>query len=389
VQKAAADAGLAPKLIEHPGYAGPLSYAYHFDAVLLGRVLRDRARSLGVRHVVDTVTAVDLAQDGAIAALRCREGGTVSADLYVDCTGMRAQLIGEALGVPFRSRRAELFVDRAVAIQIPYADPAGPIAAQTFAVAQPAGWIWDIGLRTRRGTGYVYSSDHVDDAEALATLHRYIGPGADRLDHRLLRFEAGYRETQWHRNCVAIGLSGGFIEPLEATGIGFAEIAAMMLVNLFPWAGTDGAAADAMAVNARQFNAIMTRRYDHVVDFIKVHYALSRRDDSGFWRDNRNRASWSPALADRLERWRYRTPDFLDVDLNHDIFLAANWQYVLYGMGYRTDLSAQAGTLRYRDEARRAFAEMREQQANALRRLPPQRALVTRIADPRARFAAS
>jgi tryptophan halogenase len=376
VQKAAADANLGPKLANHPGYAGPLNYAYHFDATRLGSLLRQRAVALGARHVVDTVVEVPLAEDGSIAHLVCRQAGAMQADLYVDCTGFRAQLIGGALGAPFHSRRSELFVDRAVAIQIPYARPNAPIPSQTFASARGAGWIWDIGLHERRGTGYVYSSAHINDEQAERTLREYLGSAANDLPARKLQFEAGYRHLQWSKNCVAIGLSSGFIEPLEATGIGFAEIAAHMLVNLFPWAG-----GGEMEVSARQFNAIMVKRYDHVVDFIKLHYCLSDRDDTSFWRENRDRATWSPALIDKLERWHHRAPDFMDVDLNHDIFLAANWQYVLYGMGYRTDLSAQAGGFRFHEDAARAFADLKLQQAAAVQRLPSHRALVTQLSS--------
>jgi len=378
VQQATADACLGPKLASHPPYRGPLTYAYHFDAILLGKLLRKRAVALGVEHVVDTVVDVELAEDGAISSLSCRSGQTRAADLYVDCTGMRAQLIGQALGVPFHSRRDELFTDRAVAIQVPNRTASDPIASQTYATAQKAGWIWDIALQERRGTGYVYSSRHIGDADAERALRQYIGPDADGLDARLLSFETGYRTTQWHKNCVAIGLSSGFIEPLEATGIGFAEIAALNLVNLFPWSGE-------MEVNSRQFNTIMIKRYDHVVDFIKLHYCLSQRDDDPFWLDNRNTESISPALLERLERWKYRAPAFMDVDLSHDIFLADNWQYVLYGMGYCTDMSAQVRSFRYHDEARMAFAEVRRQQANAVKLLPSHRTLVQQLSVPAAR----
>jgi flavin-dependent dehydrogenase len=379
VQKVVADACLAPKLLSHPDYVGPLGYAYHFDAVLLAKLLRSTAIGLGVRHVVDTVEDVALAEDGAIASLHCRDAGTVTGDLYIDCTGFRAQLIGEALDRDFRSRRNELFVDRALAIQLPYDRPDAPIASQTFATAQDAGWIWDIGLHERRGTGYVYSSDHVSDEEALRALRAYLGDTAETLEPRMLRFEAGYRPQQWYRNCVAIGLSAGFIEPLEATGIGFAEYSALMLVNLFPWNGE-------LEVAARQFNRIMPARYDNVVDFIKLHYCLSDRSDTSFWRDNRDLSTRSAALQDRLERWRHRAPDFIDVDLNHDVFVTANWQHVLYGMDFRTDITAQAPSYRYLDEAKRVFADLRQQQANARRLLPTHRSLVEQAVRPGVRF---
>ncbi|WP_420138543.1 tryptophan halogenase family protein [Sphingomonas sp.] len=381
VQKPAADGCLAPKLISHPDYVGPLAYAYHFDAVRLAHLLRSTAIGLGVRHVQDKVRGVALAENGHIAHLQCDASGIVTGDFYIDCTGFRAQLIGEALGRPFHSRRSELFVNRAAAIQIPYDRPHAAIPSQTFAAAQEGGWIWDIGLHERRGTGYVYSADHVSDDEAVGQLRAYLGDGAKDLEPRRLRFEAGYRQQQWHGNCVAIGLAAGFIEPLEATGIGFAEIAALYLANLFPWEG-------AFDIGARQFNRMMTKRYDNVVDFIKLHYCLSDRRDTAFWRDNTDRSTRSDALQDRLDRWRHRAPDFIDVDLNHDVFTAANWQYVLYGMGYHTDLSAQASSYRYFEDAQRVFADVRQQQANAARLLPSHRALVDQIIRPGMRFPA-
>jgi len=359
----------APKLVTHPNYAAPLAYAYHFDAVKLAGVLRDRALALGVRRIVDTIDHVDLDQSGAIAGVRARANGVLSADLYVDCSGFRARLIGEALGSPFTSYRDQLFCNRAVAIQVPYDRPDAPIPSCTYATAQDAGWTWDIGLHSRRGLGYVYSTDHVSDDAALEALRRHIGPAARDLPHRTLSFEAGFRKVQWHRNCVAIGLSAGFIEPLEATGISFAELAALILCNLFPWSGDSERAA-------RQFNAQMTRRYEHVVDFIKLHYCLSRRTDTDFWHDNRTPSSMSDWLKDRLDQWRHRPPSFLDVDESHDIFNQNSWQYVLYGMGFRTDVGARAGALRFFDDARREFDSIRRQSETALTALPSHRALI-------------
>ncbi len=373
VQRRVVDACRAPKLITHDNYAAPLGYAYHFDAVAFAKVLRTRAIEQGVTHIVDTIDEVRLAQDGSIGSLQARKTGEITADLYIDCTGFRAQLIGQALGVPFKSYRSQLFADRAVAIQVPYARPDQPIASCTISTAQENGWTWDIGLSSRRGTGYVYSSAHTTDDEAERVLRRHIGPASEGLPSRILKFEAGFRETQWRKNCVAIGLSAGFIEPLEATGIGFAEIAGLILSNLFPWNGDN-------ETNARQFNAHMAQRYEHVVDFIKLHYCISQRTDTAFWRDNRDPASISDGLKDKLEIWRGRPPSFLDIDLGHDIFTEQNWQYVLYGMGYKTDLSGRVGALRYFDDARAKFAEIRRQGDQALSMLPKHRDLVEQVA---------
>lgn len=367
-QKGAADAFRAPKLATHPDFVGPLNYAYHFDAVTLAALLREQAVANGVSHLVDTVAEVLLGPEG-IAGVRTNGNEVLDADLYIDCTGFRAELIGKALGMPYRSCRDVLFCDSALAIQVPYQAPNDPIASYTISTAQEAGWVWDIGLEHRRGVGHVFSSSHIDDDRAEQQLRAYLGSAADGLDVRKFRFDAGFRETSWHKNCVAIGLSSGFFEPLEATGIVFSELAAATLVNLFPWGGD-------FETSARQFNSVMLQRYERTLDFIKLHYCLTRRRDSAFWRDNAEAASVPDSLHDRLDRWRFRPPTELDIDANLDIFTEASWQYVLYGMGWKTDLSAKAGIYRYHDDARQAFARVRGQAGYAIGALPTNRDLV-------------
>ncbi len=362
----------APKLITHTDYSAPLNYAYHFDAAEFSGVLRRRALELGVKRLVDTVDDVRLGEDGAIASLLTREHGEQTAHIYVDCTGFRAQLIGKTLKIPFQSCQSQLFTDRAVTIQVPYKTPDATIPSYTISTALEAGWAWDIGLSNRRGVGYVYSSAHTTDERAEQVLRQYIGPQAEGLDSRLIKFEPGYRHIQWHKNCVAIGLSSGFIEPLEATGIGFAEIAAVIFCGLFPWTGP-------IDFGAKQFNAQMTQRYSHVADFIKLHYCITERRDSDFWIENTAAASISDGLAARLDQWRYRPPSFLDVDLKHDIFTEHNWQYVLYGMGYKTDLGDRHGALRFFDDARAEFAEIQRQGAYALKIMPRHRDLIEQV----------
>lgn len=371
-QKRAADAHRAPKLATHGEYVAPLNYAFHFDAVSLARLLRTTAIAAGVNHLVDTIDSVELAEDGSIASVGAREHGALTADLYIDCSGFRARLIGEAMGIPYKSCRSVLFCDSALAIQVPYARPDSPIPSYTISTAHEAGWTWDIGLDTRRGIGHVYSSAHSDDARAEAVLRRYVGPGGDDLPVRKFKFDAGYREINWHKNCVAVGLASGFFEPLEATGIVFSEVAAVALANLFPW-------GDDFEVQARLYNDIMRRRYERALDFIKLHYCLTERRDTPFWRDNVEPSSVPDTLKELLDRWRFRPPDAIDMDTNVDIFTEPSWQYVLYGMGYRTDLSARAGVYRYYDEAREAFAEIGRQADYACATLPSNRALVETV----------
>jgi len=367
-QKKASDAHRAPKLPTHPDYVAPLNYAFHFDAVTLAQLLRDQGIANGVTHLIDTVEEVLTGDDG-VAGVRTAANGVLTGDLYIDCTGFRAELIGKALGSPYRSCRDVLFCDTALAIQVSYATEDAPIASYTISTAQEAGWIWDIGLDQRRGIGHVYSSSHTDDARAETVLRDYVGPAAERLETRKIRFEGGYRETNWVKNCVAIGLSSGFFEPLEATGIVFAEVAAALVANLFPWAGD-------FETSARQFNHIMRRRYERTLDFIKLHYAISQRRDSDFWRDNVDPSTSRDSLHELLDRWRFRPPTEMDIDTNIDIFTEPSWQYVLYGMGWKTDLSAKSGVYRYHDDARAAFADVQRQADYAIRTLPSNRELV-------------
>ena len=372
VQKRVSDAGFAPKRVIDADFAGPLNYAYHFDAAKLAVFLRRHATGSGVTHISDTVDTVTLDERGYISGVSTRQNGTLTADLYIDCTGFRAELIGKALGVPYKPCRDVLFCDSAFALQVPYERPDAPIASYTISTAQSAGWTWDIGLHQRRGIGHVFSSDHISDTDAEAELRRYAGPSAAGLEARKFKFTAGFREINWKNNCVAIGLSSGFFEPLEATGIIFAEVAAVMLANLFPWGGQNEA-------SVRQFNSLMLKRYERALDFIKLHYCLTERRDTQFWRDNAAAASSTDSLLDLLERWRHRPPEPIDIDPNIDIFSEASWQYVLYGMGYKTDLNPKAGAYRFYAEAKAEFVDLRRQAQYALTVLPKNRDLITSI----------
>jgi hypothetical protein len=371
-QKRVADAGLAPKLIDHPHYEAPLNYAYHLDTLKLAALLRKQGVALGVQHVVDTVDAVNLTEDGSIRSVTCRDRGELQADLFIDCTGFGAKLIGAALRVPYTSCRSVLFCDTTLAIQIPYERPDTPIASYTIATAHESGWIWEIGLDGRRAIGNVYSSDHMDDARAERLLRNYGGGAAQEVTPRKIRFAAGYREINWKKNCVAIGLSSGFFEPLEATRIVFTEMAATLLCNLFPWGGD-------LEVAAKQYNQITRRRYERTLDFIKLHYCLSERRDSRFWLDNVDSASIPESLQELLRRWQHRPPGLTDIDPNVDFFRESSWQHVLYGMGYKTDLRSRAATLRNHDEARAAVADISHRAALACRTLPTNRELIATV----------
>ena len=369
MQKRVADASHGPKRAGDDDFVGPLNYAYHFDAGRFATLLGQHARSLGVGHIIATVERVELDADGAIGSVVTREAGTLKADLYIDCTGFRGTLIGDALGSPFRNINDVLFVDRAVAVQVPYERADTPIPSYTISTAHEAGWTWDIGLHQRRGVGYVYSSRHTDDARAEQLLRAYIGPACEGLNPRLLKLNVGYREAQWVKNCVAVGLSAGFLEPLESSGIGLIETAAYLISYLFPANGDT-------APVAKVFNDFMKARFERIVDFIKMHYCLTQRTDSPFWIDNADPRTMPETLKQKLAMWRCRPPHRLDFITDLEMYPPSSWQYVLYGMEYATDLSAFHAAYPRFEDARQEFRMIQQVSQRALADLPPHRALV-------------
>ncbi len=320
---------LAPRQRAMPDYAGALNYAYHLDAAkLAGLLSRHATQRLGVEHIRDHVTGVAMAENGDIAAVQTRASGALEGDLFLDCTGHAALLIGEQFGVPFIDRSDVLFNDRALAVQVPV-DPASPIASQTTATAHAAGWIWDIGLPARRGVGCVYSSKFMTDEAAAETLDGYLrATGAGEVpSFRRLVFRSGHRERFWERNCLAVGLSAGFLEPLEASAIVMIELSLEALLDNFP------ATRGAMDLHAGRFNERFRYRWDRIVEFLKLHYVPSERDEP-YWRAHRDPVSIPPRLSDLLEIWRDQPPSVTDLPMADEIFPAASYQYVLYGMGY-------------------------------------------------------
>jgi len=347
--------GKAPKQPQTPEYAAVANYAYHLDAGKFGVFLRDHCvNTLGVQHVVDHMTGVQGAENGDIAAVLTRGHGPLAGDLFVDCTGLKAGLLGGHFGVSFQSQQHVLFNDSALALQVPYSTERAPIASHTISTAQSAGWIWDIGLPSRRGIGHVFSSAHTTAEEAERTLFEYVersGGGLDGASPRKLGFKPGYRREFWHRNCVAIGLSAGFIEPLEASALALVELSAAMLSDEMP------ATRAAMDIVARRFNDFFTYRWERVIDFLKLHYVLSRRQDSEFWRDNRAPGSIPDRLRELLELWRFQPPSRYDLHRVEEVFPSASYQYVLYGMGFRPE---PEGFSRRADDADRADEYFRE-----------------------------
>lgn len=369
--------GRAPKQNATPEFAAVANYAYHLDATKFGFFLQKFCiETLGVRHLHAHVQGVRAHDNGDIAGLETPEHGLVAGDLFIDCTGFSALLLHQHCAVPYVSVRDTLFCDTALAAQVPYATADAPIASHTLSTAQDAGWIWDIGLPGRRGVGYVYSSAHSTDERAEQALLAYLrrtggGPAEPAL--RRIPLNPGYRETFWHRNCVAVGISAGFIEPLEASALALIELSAKMIADDLP------ATRDLMDIVARRFNERFRYRWGRIIDFLKLHYVLSRRDDSDFWIDNRRPESVPGRLQELLELWRYRPPSSRDFPEIEEVFPAASYQYVLYGMGFLPGPGGHPRRLDDPQAAARCIRAVAQQTRKYLAGLPSNRALIEHV----------
>ena len=333
------DLGLAPKTAQTPEYAFGLNYGYHLNAGKFVELLkRHCVDKLGVDYQLGHVDQVLSAENGDITALSLTKGENISGDLFVDCTGFSALLIGKHYQVPFVSQRDCLFNDTALAVQADHAGEDTPIASCTKSTAQSSGWIWDIALPTRRGIGHVFSSQHVSLETAEDELQRYLAadPALAKKQHspRKITFQPGHRARFWHKNCVAVGVSAGFVEPLEASALVLIEKSAEFISNNLP---QDRAA---MKVVAKRFNDIIGKYWVDIIDFLKLHYVLTERTDSEYWRDHVRAESIPDSLQDALELWRAQVPWVSDSNNRAELFSAASVQYVLYGMGFATQINS-------------------------------------------------
>ena len=293
------------------------AYAYHFDAGLYAAYLRRYAEARGVRRIEGKVIDVQLrAADGFIEAVRLADGRRFAADFFIDCSGFRGLLIEEALATGYEDWTHWLPCDRAVAM--PCAS-SGALAPYTRSTARGAGWQWRIPLQNRIGNGYVYCSRYLSDDAAAALLAAHLD-GAPLAEPRVLRFTTGRRRKAWNRNCVALGLAAGFLEPLESTSIHLIQKAITHLFNLFPDRGFSPVLAD-------EFNRLVLGEYDHIRDFVVLHYKANARDDAPLWRYCRE-MSIPDSLAWRLEHFQ-ATGRVLRYAA--DLFATPNWLAVLLG----------------------------------------------------------
>ena len=309
IQPVVCDLGLAPIPQRGSQFGAPLKFAFHMNALKFADLLCEVSTARGVTHYVDHVTDVDLHDNGDIAAVRTRNSGTLEADLFVDCTGFRSLLIEKNLGVDWVDCSQWLLNDRAITMNVRYDHHyPGYVRPYTTATALSNGWVWEIPLQNRKALGYVHSSAFISEDDAEKEIRAFEGSHAESLDTRIVHFKVGHRAKAWARNCVSIGLAGNFIEPLESTGLYLSDLATVMLAQHFPFDD------DYEPLQVR-FNRIMANRFYEILDFINMHYCLTRRDDTEFWREVQKPERINDRLAAKLNFWKLKPPsasDFVD-----------------------------------------------------------------------------
>lgn len=327
-----ARANKGPRPLGDKPYSLKVGHAYHLDAGKFANMMRDICIARGVKHVLEDVVHVEQDENGYISALKLAESGRHETELVLDCTGFKGIIINEVLKEPFVSYARYLANDRAMAVQIPHPDP-NKIPSLTRSYALGAGWVWRVPLYNRIGTGYVYSSAHRTDEEARDEFVAHLGDTWNGVEPRVIPMRVGRNRNAWVKNVVALGLSGGFIEPLESTAIHMIDTAVRWLITYFP----DGDYPDPLR---DRYNKLMNSLYDEVRDFICLHYALGNRTDSQYWIDAREALEVPDSLAENLELWRHTLPGPYDLEFD-SLFSYGTYQAVLMGKRvYETGFAA-------------------------------------------------
>jgi len=369
--RGAIDGFNGPRDLDAPDFSGPMQYAYHVDATLLAGFLKEVCIARGVDHLRDDVTEVTLDSQGAIASLSLAARGDWPVELVIDCTGFSGLLINKALGEPFVSYSDYLLNDRAIPVQVTRKDQRAIVPA-TVSRAMDSGWSWRIPLHSGRdGTGYVYCSAFGSDDQAAEDLAALNGADVAITDPRVIRMRVGRSRRSWVKNCVAIGSSSGFLEPLESTAIMSIELASRWLLQNFP-------TIDFEAPLQRQFNRNMERFYDEVRDFLGLHFSLSNREDTPYWRAVRHEAKLSDGLVENLAVWKHSLPSIADARTD-TIFSHWSVQCVLFGKGFYDDAPLTRVDVTPNDVWRVYWAEMRARKRATLKTLPDHFALLEAI----------
>ncbi|NCP65820.1 MAG: tryptophan 7-halogenase [Paraglaciecola sp.] len=321
----------SPKSHVSKAYQGVVPYGYHLDATLLGQFLQRKGLEAGIEHSYDTVQSVHC-RNGEIAALMT-SNGEQTADFYIDCSGFAGKLIEALAADNWLDFSDSLPCNKAVAIQREY-HPGEIPKPYTTATALSAGWAWQIDLVNRQGSGYVYAGKYLSQDQAEQELRTLLGPDAKTKPALHLDMKVGCRKAFWLGNCLAIGLSAGFIEPLESTGLHLINLGVRLFATHFSASHLNQSVRDS-------YNRQLAGIYNDLKQFIVLHYCLSDRNDSAFWKAARQSAAHCPGLQEKLTAWQYKVCEFMDLAGGFTTtFNDENYRYVLYGMQHYPALHA-------------------------------------------------
>ena len=333
----------------------PVNFAYHMNATAYAAYLRQKSEKAGVKRIEGRIKQVQNDEAGNISSLLLEDGEPVLGDVFIDCTGFRGLLIGDNLDVGYEDWSHWLAADSAIAVQTQAVEAPRPY---TRAIAHSAGWQWRIPLQNRVGNGIVYASQFLSDDEAQNTLLANL-TGQTITEPRQLRFKTGRRKKAWHKNCIAIGLSSGFLEPLESTSIHLVTTAILRLMKLFPFGGNT-------TMLAEQFNREAQLELETVRDFVILHYHQTQRNDSKFWDHYRNMAV-PDSLVHRMAMFRengYAWPD--DVGL----FRVDSWVQVMMGQGLMPKQHHGAGGVLPSDGLKQQMMTLRDMINHSVSQMP-------------------
>jgi tryptophan halogenase len=336
--------------------SGQINYAYHLDAGLYAKFLRRKFEPKGVKRVEGKIDRVEQdGESGHVTALVLENGDRLCGDLFVDCTGFRGLLIEQTLEAGYEDWRHWLQTDSALAVQT---ESTGKVPPYTRAIARSAGWQWRIPLQSRVGNGLVFCSEHQSQDEAQAELLGNL-EGQTLTDTRLIRYVTGRRKKIWDKNVVAIGLSSGFLEPLESTSIHLIQIGAMRLIQLFPFGGNFEALA-------ARYNSQSRYDFEHVRDFIILHYKLTHRDDTPFWQSCRD-MDVPDSLAERIALFRGSGSIYPS---SEELFRVASWLFVMVGQGIMPQHHHHMGALLGDQRLKGALDSLKNNIGGAVAKMP-------------------
>ncbi|HAA91719.1 MAG TPA: tryptophan 7-halogenase [Rhodospirillaceae bacterium] len=322
-----------PKPLEAENFESVLNYAYHLDAGLFAQYLRQIAIERGVIHILDDVEEIELDEKGYVSSLQLKQQGRHEIELVIDCTGFKSMILQQTLGVEFENYGQYLLNDRALAVQLPHLEPT-KLEPCTRSTALGAGWSWRVPLYSRIGTGYVFSSAHRNDEEATAEFLDHLGPLGKGAEPRAIGMKVGRARQTWAKNCIAIGLSGGFIEPLESTAIYLVDRALGWIVEYFP-------DKDFNPILSDRYNRLSESLYTEIRDFIVLHYCTNTREDSDYWKAAREDITIPDSLKEKLELFKHALPTEDELDSGF-LFSGLSYLIVLFGKGFFKDVTFPA-----------------------------------------------